>query len=555
MYDVGCRKCLFSTNQLKKIIWLGICFSFKMASAQNCTVPFQLVPTTKKGVIEWTKFPEFTLPFTIVYSGPRFNDQNRLPLKYGFSHLNTFTDSDFANLPRKNRALIHYGVAYLGGNTQQPWELIESPWNNNLSLYQTKWKNELKGFADQFADSKGKATPEVDLFVPDIERDKSTDAGILGIKTNASVPVAYQNLSNENFITRYKRDMQKLYSQPISYYNSLGLNSATKIASYADVPIRNTFVNIDGNSWDDWRTNTVRLNYEMQDTLSGQVGGSYYRQLGFLTPSAYYYYDYPSPFAGNYLAYLLFQIEANRAWSSKDLVVFEWMRFHPCCGSFLLPIKPFMAEASAIFPFFSGAKGIWLWEQSFSDQDNYASYEYFIYGLYRLSLFKDMFDGDYQLIIPKSARDHFESRDPVWRAVVKGNQILVAAHNPYATDTQVTSLPVSYGNWTTTLQLKGTEVFLCKFDLPTNLSNLFEVSVFPNPNTGTFTTRFILRQEKEVEIQVLDILGRQVYVEKLKRVAGENRVSLNLTNLSTGSYIMFLNDGVTKIQKRVMIVK
>jgi hypothetical protein len=511
--------------------------------AQPCTVPFKLSPTTRLGVIEWSKFPEFTLPFTIVYGGPRFGDTQQQPLKHGFSHLATFTEGEFSTLPRQRRALIHYGVAFLGGNTNQPWELVESPWGNNLPLYQQKWRNEMRGFADQFADTKGKATPDADIFVLDIERDRSTDLGILGLKTDPLTPNFYKNLPDGTFLTRYKRDMQKLYTEPLKYYKSLGFSASIKVSSYADVPIRNTFINIDGNTWSDWQRSTVRLNYIMQDTLTNGVGGGFYDQMNFLTPSAYFYYNYPSPFAGGYLAYLLFQIEANRAWSNKDMMVFEWLRFHPCCGSFLQPIKPFMAEAAAIFPFFSGAKGIWLWEQSFVSTDSYAIYEQYIYGLYRLSLFKDMFEGSYQLIIPKSARDHFADRDAIWRGVLKGNELLVAAHNPFASETQTTDLTISLGNWSTLVQLKGTEVFMCKFTLPNDLKNLLDLQLWPSPNTGLTNIKFRMKAPKEVDIEVFDMLGRLVFERRVQATSGENNYTYDLAALTSGFYLMQVNDG------------
>lgn len=535
-----------------KIFLLFLLLFVARVQAQNCKSPLVWQPTTRNGVIEWSKFPEFSLPFTIIYGGPRFGDAQQQPLKHGFSHLATFTDADYAGLPRSKRALIHYGVAFLGGNTNQPWELVESPWGNNLSLYQQKWRNEMRGFAESFADTKGKATPEADIFVLDIERDRSTDLGILGLKTDPLTPNFYRSLPNGDFLTRYKRDMQKLYTEPIKYFKSLGFSTNNRVSSYADVPIRNTFINIDGNSWAEWQQNPARLNYIMQDSLSGGVGGGFYEQMNFLTPSAYFYYNYPSPFAGGYLAYLLFQIEANRAWSNKDMVVFEWLRFHPCCGSFLEPIKPFMAEAAAIFPFFSGAKGIWLWEQSFVSTDNYAVYEHYIHGLYRLSLFKDMFQGEYQLVIPKSARDHFADRDAIWRGVLKGQELLVVAHNPYASDNQVTEVEVGLGDWKTTVSLRGTEVHLCKYTLPEPKVGLVEANLWPNPTIGITNLRYFCTKATPVKATLYDTIGHIYWTQELKTAAGENFFNFNATDLGPGIHLLELTDGSTTIRKRFL---
>ncbi len=134
------------------------------------------------------------------------------------------------------------------------------------------------------------------------------------------------------------------------------------------------------------------------------------------------------------------------------------MRIHDSFDPTVPMILPFQAQATAIFPFFSGAKGLWLWENggiANTRQENYAAYEHFIYGLYRLSEFKDMFEGAYDLVIPESARDLMTSKKPVWRGVVKNGNILIAAQNPYAGDNDVTSVTLSYQKWVKTISLKG----------------------------------------------------------------------------------------------------
>ncbi|MFN8356241.1 MAG: T9SS type A sorting domain-containing protein [Spirosomataceae bacterium] len=546
------------TNRLRNLFLVLPCFCFcsHVLFAQNCTNVFQ--PSTTNGTIGWKKFPEFSLPFTNIYNGPRFGDTERLPLTHGFTHITNLSGDDEVKLERKNRALIWYSVAYVDTpGKQQPWELIESPWNNNMTFLRERWNEQLKGMAERWVDTRSKKMPEVDLFVLDAERQIATDLGILNLRKESLVPATYKSLSDEVFITRYKRDMQKLYAEPLKWAYANGLSTSTKISAYSDAPIRNTFINVDGNTWQDWRTNTDRLNYLVQDTLTKQAGGVYFNQHNFITPSAYLYYNYPSPFGGQYLAYTLFQVEANRAWSNKDVILFEWLRFHDCCDatSALKFVRPFQAEAMAIFPYFSGAKGIWLWDMTLPPTENYSVYEYFINGLYRLSQFKDFFTGDYQLYIPKSARDHFEDRDPIWRAVVKGNQLLVAAHNPYATDTQVTEMPIKFGGFSTTIQLKGTEVFLCKFDMPTDDTALSEVLLSPNPNKGDFQLKYFLRQAKTIDIQIHDVLGHPIYSQQVNAKAGENYQSFSLPQAGNALYFLTLKDDKTVKQTKFWILK
>ncbi|MES2798296.1 MAG: T9SS C-terminal target domain-containing protein, partial [Bacteroidota bacterium] len=459
----------------------------------NCTPAnsnflFTPTPLSQNKFIGWDKFPEFSLPFKIIYNGPRFGDQNRQPLKHGFSHLSSYSGPDSVNLPVKNRALIYYGVAY-NFPKPQPWQIIRSPWNNDINGYRAKWRGEMFAYATHFSDTKGSRSPAADLLIIDVERhwegqfQLATDLSILGIKNDPLVPKEYSQLTDNQFVERYKRDMLKLYTEPLDFMKNDGLLSKfNSISSYGDVPIRYQGLNIEGNQWPDWQTNPSRLSYLMKDTLTNNLGGSFYSQLDFMSPSIYIQADYatnPKARGGNYLAEMLFQIEANKSWTKKDIVPFAWLRYEDFSLPYPRFVKPFQAEAMAIFPFLAGAKGLVLWEDSFVNLEtvNFTTYEYFINGLYRLSLYKSFFEENYELVQTQNARDLFLNQLPVWRGVVKDGKILIAAHNPYAGDNEITNMQVAYKNWFTTIQLKGKEVFLCSFDLVNITSN--EPSIDP----------------------------------------------------------------------------
>ena len=84
-------------------------------------------------------------------------------------------------------------------------------------------------------------------------------------------------------------------------------------------------------------------------------------------------------------------------------MLFEWLSYNKCQANstygYNQSIKKHLIEAQAIMPFFSGAKGVWLWEGPINpDTLNYSRYEIYINSLYRLSQFKDFFVGDYRLI-------------------------------------------------------------------------------------------------------------------------------------------------------------
>jgi hypothetical protein len=532
------------------VLMLCLLGFFYKTEAQNSCNPtsFQLIPTTKNKTIEWQKFPEFSLPFSIVYGGPRFGDTQRLPLKHGFSHLAT-SDGGDADLPRNQRAAVWYGTGYPAAN--QPWETIKSPWGNNIELYKNKWRNDMVGFANAFSSSAGTGIADIDLFVPDIELQIKSNDSILILKNHPTTPIAYRSLDNQSFITQYKKDIQALYGQAFAETKKYA-TANTKIGGYSDAPILNTYINITGNSWQKWTTDASLLNYINYDFSKNALGGSAYDNQDFYAPSAYYYYDYPSPLAPDYLAYLLFQIEANRAWTTKPIIPFVWLRYSYTSQFVKKFIRPFMAEATAIFPFFSGANGLWLWEDpaTFRNDESFVSYEHFINGLYRLSQYKAMFSGNYELVIPTPAREYVDTRKPIWRAVAKGNDLLVAAHNPYAKDeNEVVTVEVAYKNYRQNVTLKGYEVFLCKFDMtllanePT-LSN-FEVS--PNPASEQIQLKIFSTKEQLFPVEIFDVNGKKVLQEKVSLLQGENVKSLNISSLSSGVYFLRVLGGSKKI--------
>jgi hypothetical protein len=537
---------------------------------ENKSGNFVFTPSTQANTINWRAFPEFNLPFKIIYGGPHYEANKMLPLSRGFSHISTFYESGFINIPIKNRAFIYYGVAYLD-EKPQPWQLIRSPWNNDLDAYKNKWKANMLQYSRFFNDGAATGVPNADILMLDIERhwegefDLASNLAILAEKRNPLTPTEYSQLSDNDYLHQYKIDMQKLYSQPLSYMKAEGLlKNIPNIGSYADVPIRHQTFNIEGNTWPIWQVNPQKLSYLMKDPTTNTLGGSYYDQLNMLNPTLYLSEEYgPNPKAkgGNYLAEALFQIEANRAWSSKAIVPFVWLRHENSNDSIPKFIKPYQAEALAIFPFFSGANGLWLWENPmlFGQKTNFNIYEYFVNGLKKLADHKEFFTGDYKNIIPTPAHELYTKQLPVWRAVVKNNKILVAAQNPYASENENSKLTITYNNWTNTLNLKGREVFLCSFDMtkitanePKPIANM-RVEVLGNPVKNDLKLKVWSAQNQLANIEILSSTGQKQlqFLQKIK--IGHNHIVLPITDILPGTYILSITANKQKITKKITL--
>ncbi len=535
--------------------------SAKAAMSQSCAPDFVLNPVAENNRIDWKKFPEFSLPFTVIYNGPRFGDTESLPLRHGFSHLAHFSGPEAGNLPVGKRALLWNSVASIDGSNQ-PWSVLglESPWGNDTATYRRHWDRYIGDMANLFDDSRGSGVPRADIICLDVERVQELDRDILALKRDGRIPQGYRDLRDERFLSTYKKDIRWWYTEGAKYLRSKGIAGSTKVSSYSDVPVRGTWLNIPTNSWLDWTTNRQRTHFLMQDE-SGKIGGSFYDQMNILTPSAYYFYPYENPLGKDYLSYLLFQIEVNRAWSDKPIIPFVWLRYHDSFvpGSPLIP--KFMAEATAIFPFFSGAKGLWLWENPYYEgqrQQNYATYEHFINALYRLSRFGDMFRGNHELVSPMSARDHMERRNPIWRGVVKDGRILIAAQNTYASENQQTELQVTYKQWTKTITLQGREVFLCQFDLADVVSaldsSLAVATIYPNPaGQAVFVNLSSASTQSEVKFELFDLKGALLKTQNSMTQKGDHRYQFDLPKVPRGTYLVRVSSKNSSISEKILI--
>lgn len=532
------------------------------AVSQNCTTN-AFRPVTRNNVIEWDKFPAFTLPFKIVYNGARLGDTQSKPLRHGFSHIAFLSGNEGNTLAFNNRATLYNALATPNYGVPQPWSIrnLESPWGNDLPFYRSYWDNLSRTYANFFSDSFGSGVPKFNLLCFDIERMLDTDLEILRIKTDLRVPEQYRSLPDAEFLKQYKVAIQSLYAESVKHLRAKGLPAQTLIGSYSDVPIRGSFLNwldMTRYTWNEWKTNPEVPLYLTRDLQTGKMGGPFYDQMDFLTPSTYYFYNYNSPLGKEYLSYLLFTIEVNRAWSNKEIVPFIWLKYHNEFNPTTPFIAPFMAEASAIFPFFSGAKGIWLWDEPTDRNDNYAVYEHFVNGLYRLSQHKDMFEGAYELVIPQAARDHYELRNPIWRGVAKGSQILIAAHNPYAEENQLDSLLVTYKGWSKKIALRGRETALCRFDWTTPSDFFFKLSdlkIYPNPVQNKLQFEYLSFDNIEAASQIIDANGRLIAEEKMQTGNGKMTKKIDTTTLPPGVYFLNIVGDNARLTQKFYVTK
>lgn len=238
------------------------------------------------------------------------------------------------------------------------------------------------------------------------------------------------------------------------------------------------------------------------------VGKTYADYIDFQMPGTYYLYpefDYSirhnDDGSRHWLAALLHEQEVNMKLSNKKRIAWHWL-YNTQSSDFSNSEKaknaapPAIAEGVAVFYWFTGAYGALFWDdandlkpdqptpadvnqQGLGNDRVYACYEHYIHGLWRL--FKhhgDLFNGREKYLNEqtecsvdggktwyKYTGNQLKTHDvPFVRAIVNGNQILVAATQPYGKTGEKKQVMLRYiedgYQFYTTINLTGDEIYL-----------------------------------------------------------------------------------------------
>jgi hypothetical protein len=165
--------------------------------------------------------------------------------------------------------------------------------------------------------------------------------------------------------------------------------------------------------------------------------------------------------------YMAANVEGNylrsRRFSRKPVYPFVWMRYHNINkkeGN--REIEPYMAEAAAIVPFFSGAKGlvVWGWEPKLKGQ-YYHNLPIFMNSLSRIADLSEKISKA-KLIIDEPADVSWRKKSPLIRKLQVSNQEwIVMAVYPWQSDREEKKVNVNLGGRSLKLTINGrhTEVY------------------------------------------------------------------------------------------------
>ncbi len=88
-----------------------------------------------------------------------------------------------------------------------------------------------------------------------------------------------------------------------------------------------------------------------------------------------------------------------------------------------------------------------------------------------------------------------------------------------------------------------------------NDKTLYVSQNFPNPFSGTASIDVSLKNSSDVLLEVFDLNGRKVmeYAQK-NMIAGNHRLTLDASGLTSGIYFYVVSAGEEKMQHRMIVV-
>ena len=107
-----------------------------------------------------------------------------------------------------------------------------------------------------------------------------------------------------------------------------------------------------------------------------------------------------------------------------------------------------------------------------------------------------------------------------------------------------------------------TDMFVAKISPPKDVSvreikkneNALNFNIYPNPSTNIFTLSIAKTQtNREIKINVIDVLGKTVYTETIKNFNGSMQKEINLEGISKGTYIIKLISNDFTATKKIVV--
>jgi len=79
------------------------------------------------------------------------------------------------------------------------------------------------------------------------------------------------------------------------------------------------------------------------------------------------------------------------------------------------------------------------------------------------------------------------------------------------------------------------------------------ILVWPNPASSVVNINYIAISDQKVSLSINDLQGRLVYNKLISDGQSEIRESIDVSNLSKGTYILSIIEGTNKVNHKIIV--
>lgn len=368
------------------------------------------------------------------------------------------------------------------------------------------------------------------------------------------MPVAYQSIPFSDFKKEWFKAKIAEYYAPFDAYHRINQPNKAPIGNYSTNMINPCLLNSPGVNWAQVTTDPNFINYMYRDTSTfTTLGNHLYNAMDYIGYNSYTgggnYLDWTYG-SGSWLRSLLFDIEFTKAWDpNKKIINWLWLKtdyYSEAQQNYWAFKSPEYCEAQPIFTLIAGSDGFMLWDGE-NGNTNQHHYEYFIKGMHRLSNFNHFLNDPSAIRVMGMDAILLDSLDNdsltainlgIWRGIVSGDSILVAAMNPYAPNSNYsTDVIINYLSWSDTITLTGRQTFLGTARWNENTTRILEnkkeveFTLYPNPVTDELNLSIEnFNTTNNIQIEIIDAAG------KLIKEIDYNKQNIDVSDLTKGFY-------------------
>jgi hypothetical protein len=335
--------------------------------------------------------------------------------------------------------ILNTFVDYPGGQKENIYNFLEknrqNPWLKPAFFEKTVRKNIKDAERDGI------------ILVHDIEFEFSKD--VERAWRNPSIRKSANAKNLQDFSEKYYREWASWFYLPCKW--SKQMNPSKPVGIYGPQVF-------DRDYWGFTRPSELEKGHQLDLKLWKHIDP----YVDFYVASIYVFYDLPDS-----IYYMAANVEENyrrsRQFGKKPLYTYVWLRYHPSSQKLSeQEIAPYLAEAMAIVPFFTGAKGtvLWGWEPKATGQ-YYHNLPIFMNALGRVAdLSAKMASA--QLIIDRPAHELWLNKQPLVRKYkVSASEWVIMAVFPWQEESDRKIVATNCGSQSVKLEIRGkhTEIY------------------------------------------------------------------------------------------------